>query len=125
MDDEKYGERLRELRVFAGLSAVELAKRVGVSPVYLTDVERGRRAPFSTPMTVAVSRALDNSPVELLGLASLERDCVEIVTKGMSDRHIAFITRLAASWDKLGEMDVALLLDTLGNVLTAGEHLRD
>jgi transcriptional regulator with XRE-family HTH domain len=39
------GQRLRELRDKADLSVRELAKRIGVSSPFLSDIELGRRFP--------------------------------------------------------------------------------
>ena len=45
MNETSLGQRLRELRDKADLSARELAKRIGVSSPFLSDIELGRRFP--------------------------------------------------------------------------------
>jgi transcriptional regulator with XRE-family HTH domain len=45
MDETSLGQRLRELRDRADLSVRELAKRIGISSPFLSDVELGRRFP--------------------------------------------------------------------------------
>ncbi len=45
---EEVGRRLRELRVAAGLSQRELARRAGVTPGMLCMVEQGRTSPSGT-----------------------------------------------------------------------------
>jgi transcriptional regulator with XRE-family HTH domain len=45
MIETSLGQRLRELRDKADLSVRELAKRIGVSSPFLSDIELGRRFP--------------------------------------------------------------------------------
>lgn len=42
-----FGESLRTARIAAGLGLLGLAERLGVSVPYLSDVERGNRAPLT------------------------------------------------------------------------------
>lgn len=73
------GDRLRELRRERGEILTETASRAGVSPQYLSEMERGLKEP-SSEMIAAVAGALDTSLGELalsvaetLGVASAER----------------------------------------------------
>ncbi|MCL2846753.1 MAG: helix-turn-helix domain-containing protein [Firmicutes bacterium] len=45
MELEVFGERLRELRLRTGLSAVKLGKALGVSDVIIGHWEKGERSP--------------------------------------------------------------------------------
>lgn len=64
-----FGATLRMLRVDAGIGLSELARRVGVSPAYLSRVEHGHD-PVPTPDRVAaLARALDIPPLVLLEIA--------------------------------------------------------
>jgi transcriptional regulator with XRE-family HTH domain len=56
------GKRLRELRDRADLSLRELAKRVGISGPFLSDIELGRRFP-SEEILAKLASAL-NVPLE-------------------------------------------------------------
>ncbi len=58
------GARIRELREDKDLSVRELAKRLGVSAPFLSDVELGRRHP-SDEVFVAIARALGATVTEL------------------------------------------------------------
>jgi transcriptional regulator with XRE-family HTH domain len=58
------GQRLRELRDKADLSLRELAKRIGVTSPFLSDVELGRRFP-SEEILGKLAGALNVSLVEL------------------------------------------------------------
>jgi DNA-binding XRE family transcriptional regulator len=58
------GDQLRRLRHERGETLGETAKRAGVSPQYLSELERGRKEP-SSEMIAAVTGALDITLVDL------------------------------------------------------------
>ena len=66
---ERTGRVLREQRRAAGLRLVDVARRAGVSPQYLSEIERGLKDP-SSEMLAAVAEALgldlDDLLVEVL-----------------------------------------------------------
>jgi nitrogen PTS system EIIA component len=64
-----FGATLRMLRLDAGIGLTELARRVGVSPAYLSRVEHGHDAPPTPDRIAAIARALELSPVVLLEIA--------------------------------------------------------
>jgi len=63
---EVLGRRLRETRHEQGQRLVDVAARAGVSPQYLSEIERGRKEP-SSEMIAAVCGALRTDLVRLLG----------------------------------------------------------
>ena len=65
---ELTGEVLRDARRTAGQRLVDVARRAGVSPQYLSEIERGLKDP-SSEMLAAVAAALGLSLEELLGEA--------------------------------------------------------
>ncbi|WP_406832033.1 helix-turn-helix transcriptional regulator [Pedococcus sp. KACC 23699] len=68
---EVVGARLRHLRKRRGLTLTETAQRAGISPQYLSEVERGRKDP-SSEVLAAISGALGCGVVEVTHLASLD-----------------------------------------------------
>ncbi|MEO6412849.1 MAG: helix-turn-helix transcriptional regulator [Pedococcus sp.] len=68
---EVVGARLRHLRRRRGLTLAETARRAGISPQYLSEVERGRKDP-SSEVLAAISGALDAAVVEVTHLAALD-----------------------------------------------------
>lgn len=63
------GELLRDARTDRGETLAETAQRAGVSPQYLSEMERGRKE-ASSEMLAAVSGALDLTLLDLtLGVA--------------------------------------------------------
>jgi len=61
---EVLGRRLRDLRADRGQTLVDTAKRAGISPQYLSEMERGLKEP-SSEMISAVVGALDSSLAEV------------------------------------------------------------
>jgi transcriptional regulator with XRE-family HTH domain len=59
------GQRIRELRDKADLSLRGLAKKIGISSPFLSDIELGRRFP-SEEILAKLAGALDVSPDELM-----------------------------------------------------------
>ena len=61
---EVLGQRLRELRTERKQTLAETAERAGLSPQYLSEVERGRKEP-SSEMIAALAGALDTTLADL------------------------------------------------------------
>ena len=55
---ERFGEMLREQRRQAGRTLGHLSKLLGVSVVYLSDVERGNRKPLNNERILKVAEFL-------------------------------------------------------------------
>ncbi|GAA4410993.1 helix-turn-helix domain-containing protein [Actinokineospora soli] len=70
---EALGERLRATREERGDRLVDTAERAGISPQYLSEIERGRKEP-SSEMIAAVTGALGVDLADLLiGIAGRVR----------------------------------------------------
>jgi len=61
---EVLGSRLRALRAERGETLAATAERAGISPQYLSEVERGRKEP-SSEMIAALAGALDTTLADL------------------------------------------------------------
>ena len=61
---EVLGNRLRGLRTKRGETLAETAERAGISPQYLSEIERGRKEP-SSEMIAALTGALDTTLADL------------------------------------------------------------
>jgi transcriptional regulator with XRE-family HTH domain len=74
---EVLGSRLRAVREDRGDRLIDVAERAGISPQYLSEIERGRKEP-SSEMIAAVSGALGVELGRLLGgiSADLSRPAV-------------------------------------------------
>ena len=69
---ENLGERLARLRKEKGLTQVQLAERMGIIQVLISDYERNKLRP-NPEILVAFARALDVSTDEILGLVTPKR----------------------------------------------------
>jgi DNA-binding XRE family transcriptional regulator len=62
---EVLGSRLRALRTERDETLAQTAERAGISPQYLSEVERGRKEP-SSEMIAALAGALDSTVADLM-----------------------------------------------------------
>ena len=126
---EVLGRRLRDIRRAKGERLVDVAARAGVSPQYLSEMERGRKEP-SSEMIAAVCGALYGYDTGIISGAllsitdefGLDHRMQEIVTAAILAG--AVIGALATSWlserigRKLSVMGVSALF-TLGAIACA------
>ena len=96
---EKFGWFVRQRREAKGISLRQMAKMIGVSPAYISQVERGRFAPPAEDKVTAIAGILDLDVDELLAVAGkvssdvthiIKKNPIEIAgfvrsTRGMSD----------------------------------------
>src|ERR1700760_4851215 len=68
---EVLGSRLRALRADRAETLVQTAERAGISPQYLSEIERGRKE-ASSEMIAALAGALDISVADLMAGAAEE-----------------------------------------------------
>jgi len=96
LKDKKFGDTVRDLRKAKGMGLREFAKKVDMSPTYLSKVERNEFRPPAEEKVVAIAEALDQDPDELLGLAGrVPSDLAEIVRS--RPREMAAFLRTAKS----------------------------
>src|SRR6202451_3229925 len=62
---EVLGRRLRSLRADRDETLAQTSERAGISPQYLSEIERGRKEP-SSEMIAALAGALDSTGAELM-----------------------------------------------------------
>ncbi|MBR1773855.1 MAG: helix-turn-helix transcriptional regulator [Eubacterium sp.] len=77
-DNYKFGEILKKLRQENGLSQVEVADRMNVTPGYISNVEKGRTA-MSLRMLVYFARIFDCSLDSIVGMmdATYEQESID------------------------------------------------
>ncbi len=78
---EVLGSRLRALRTDRDETLAQTAERAGISPQYLSEVERGRKEP-SSEMIAALAGALDITVAELMAGAAEDLRRAAIVLPG-------------------------------------------
>lgn len=110
----KFGARAKELRVRAGKTLREVADHLGVKVSYLSDVEHGRKKPFTPDVLNKFVGMIECGADDLQRLAAKERDSIEIpLMKGAGKvNELAFA--LARSIDSgMDEAQVDAMLDML------------
>ncbi|MFI6423970.1 helix-turn-helix domain-containing protein [Promicromonospora sp. NPDC050880] len=79
------GERLRHLRRLRGETLEKTARRAGISPQYLSEIERGVKEP-SSEMIAAITGALE---IELVDLVLAVADRLVVVRQAVPVRGTA------------------------------------
>ncbi len=110
------GVRLRELRAEKGIIQKDMAAALGISPAYLSALERGRRG---VPSFALLQRIVEWSGLiwdeadNLHRLAALSHPRVVIDTSGLSPDATLFANRLANRISSLDDERIARLSDLL------------
>ncbi len=105
METQKFGARLRELRIQAGLTQRELAERVKVNFSYLSKIESGAMPPPSQKAISKLAEALNADQDELLILAGkVPSDIAQILKNGKTLQRLrsAQIKQMARASGKRG-----------------------
>ena len=77
MGQRRFGEILRRLRRKANKTLGELSRMLNLSTVYISDVERGNRKPFTRERILKIADFLGVDAGELLAAADKERGVIE------------------------------------------------
>jgi transcriptional regulator with XRE-family HTH domain len=74
---ERFGDALRKARRNAEKTLGDVAKLLDVSVVYVSDVERGNRRPFSNERILKIAKLIKSDPEPLIAAADVERGVIE------------------------------------------------
>ncbi|WP_182087198.1 helix-turn-helix transcriptional regulator [Aureimonas sp. ME7] len=110
-----FGEKVRELRAARGVTQGEMAKALGVSGAYLSQLEHGKRGRPTWSMLqriIGFLHVIWDDAEELERLAELSHPKVVLETGSLGPGATAFANRLAESIALLSAEDIAAL-DTL------------
>ena len=123
MESRSLGERLRELRIAAGISLRKLAEAVGKSPPFISDVELGRRFP-SDEVLASIAHVLRADFAELKRYD--HRESISILKQlAHKDPNWAVALRTAAERAKKGTLTAEELVKKLDNSGSAGRTKED
>jgi transcriptional regulator with XRE-family HTH domain len=131
-EQRRFGETLRSARRAAGLSQAALAKAIGISPVFISQIETGQRVP-SDRITKAIATRLGlpwqelirtvyrlrSSEAEDLFATDTADECSNVVAEIPSIRLL--LLQLASL--NLSKADVETLVRNWSNDLTLISHL--
>jgi transcriptional regulator with XRE-family HTH domain len=104
-----FGELLRDTRKKAGKSMLDLARGLDVSVVFISDVERGNRAPFTSEKILKVAELLDVDPEPLLQAAAETRGAFELDATQVSGKARQVGAALMRGWTELNEKDLDMI----------------
>ena len=74
---ERFGDVLRRTRQNSEKTLGGVAKLLGISVVYVSDIERGNRRPFSNERILKIAKFLKTDPAPLISAADVERGVIE------------------------------------------------
>ncbi len=117
----KFGRELRALREQTHRSMGEVARHLGVSVTYVSDVERGRRGPLAPPAITKVAELLGVDPKALLTTAAAERGSISLSDLDSSPLHLAVGAGLARRWADLTEEQLREIGKVLEQVKGGGK----
>ena len=95
---DAFGQLLRQLRSAAGVTMGQLARHLGVSVPYVSDVERGHRPPFMNEKILKVAELLGTDANQLLRIAAESRGAFVLDAKAVSPRAREVGAALMRGW---------------------------
>lgn len=102
----KFGDLLRAARKRSGKSMRDLARHLGVSIVFISDVERGNRAPLKPERIMSATEFLGVNPEPFLLAAAKSKGSFELDATGVSGKARQVGAALMRGWTNLGEGDL-------------------
>jgi transcriptional regulator with XRE-family HTH domain len=109
----KFGAVLRAEREKKKKSMGELARFLEVSVVFVSDVERGNRAPFTRERILATAAWLGIDPQVLFVAAADSRGFFQLDATNGSDKKRELGASLMRGWENLSDDDVEQLAQIL------------
>lgn len=98
-----FGDLLRQVREDARVSMGTLARHLGISVPYLSDVERGNRLPFNNERIRNIAVFLKVDPVPLLTAAARSRGFFELTASSISPTAERVGAALLRGWPTLSD----------------------
>jgi transcriptional regulator with XRE-family HTH domain len=109
-----FGRLLRSLREGSGKSMGQLARHLEVSVTFISDVERGTRAPFTHSRILQAAAFLDVDAGQLLEAAAEYRGAIELaLTERTSPKARKVGAALMRGWEGLTEEQLKRIEDVL------------
>ena len=106
MTDEKFGAFIRRIREEKEIGLREMAKKIEVSPTYISKVERDEFAPPAEDRVKAIAAILDLDPDDLLARAGR----VSSDISGIIKRQPVALAALLRTTDGLSAEDISRLV---------------
>jgi len=90
-----FGELIRSSRRRLDKSLQDVADALGVTAVYVSEVERGKRPPFTSERLPALAKVLELEPDQLKAAAWAEKRMIEWDPSTASDKQVQALVALA------------------------------
>lgn len=114
--EREFGTLLRRLREEAGWSMGQLARALEISTPYLSDVERGNRAPFTSERIALIAHELNlkaESHADLLTASANSRGYFELEMGTIPPAQQQLGAALARGWNSLDDEKVRKMREIL------------
>jgi|ERR1700692_3339414 transcriptional regulator with XRE-family HTH domain len=105
---ERFGDLLRRLRRKADKTLGDVARELGVSIVYLSDVERSNRKPFTNERLIKLATFLEADAETLIEAADKEKGIIEYDIRRASPLQADVVGGLVAGLARGGVSDEQL-----------------
>ena len=105
---ERFGDALRRTRHDAKKTLGDIAKLLGVSVVYVSDVERGNRRPFGNERILKIAKFVETDPAPLISAAVIERGVIEYDITKAKPLEVAVVGNLVSGLAREGVTDEQL-----------------
>jgi transcriptional regulator with XRE-family HTH domain len=105
---ERFGDLLRRLRRKANKTLGDVARELGVSIVYLSDVERSNRKPFTNERLIKLATFLEADAETLIEAADKEKGIIEYDIRRASPLQADVVGGLVAGLARGGVSDEQL-----------------
>jgi transcriptional regulator with XRE-family HTH domain len=113
---ETFGEMMRNLRLKAGKTMGDMARYLSVSVTYVSDVERGTRAPLTPEKILKVADYLNVDSKPLLATAARSRGAFELnVNVATSPKAMEVGALLMRGWSDLSEDELEQIKAIIGS----------
>jgi transcriptional regulator with XRE-family HTH domain len=121
LDPDRFGAFVRRRREEKEIGLREMAKMIGVSPTYLSKVERDGFTPPTEDKVRAIAQIIECDPDELLAMAGrVPSDLAEIIK-----RHPVEMSALLRTANGLSAQDLARLSREAGKAKSDAKRLRE
>ena len=116
---ERFGDTLRRTRQNAEKTLGDVARLLDVSVVYISDIERGNRRPFSNERILRVASLLNADPAPLIAAADVEKGVIEYDITNAKPLEAAVVGDLVSGLARGGVTDDQL--ERIRNILKDSE----
>jgi transcriptional regulator with XRE-family HTH domain len=113
-----YGEMLRELRQESGVTQQQLATVLGVTDVFISDVELSQRTPMSSEKSILVCKFFGVDPMPLLLASGKGRGRYDLAIGTTSQEDLDVGAEIARAWYELSTKQIEQVGDYMKRLLS-------